>query len=235
MSALDSLETYCGWTESVRTTLKPWEMMVGWHVQGNRILPGLLGWCRISSIHTVDGQHPAPVGNHGKPLFVGIYRGIETHSLGFLNGGAVHGFRVHPRYALAQVSGPPGRVRPEFPETWCHGATQPKVLVRKPRTLAWNPIKTQASTKPPARSGSKSAGTQAAFLMKLKRCFSPWAPAAGSPRARAAPVAKTVSSATSALLVSRPPRPRSPKMGMFLKRAPHMSHQNMNPAGESDA
>ena len=25
--------------------------------------------------HTVDGRNPAPLGNHGKPLFVGVYRG----------------------------------------------------------------------------------------------------------------------------------------------------------------
>ena len=27
--------------------------------------------------NTVDGRNPAPLGNHGKPLFVVIYRGIE--------------------------------------------------------------------------------------------------------------------------------------------------------------
>ena len=27
-------------------------------------------------ISTVDGRNPAPLGNHGKPLSVGIYRGI---------------------------------------------------------------------------------------------------------------------------------------------------------------
>ena len=29
-----------------------------------------------ASFHTVDGRNPAPLGNHGKPLFVGIYRGM---------------------------------------------------------------------------------------------------------------------------------------------------------------
>ena len=30
----------------------------------------------LKHIHTVDGRHPAPLGNRGKPWFVGIYRGI---------------------------------------------------------------------------------------------------------------------------------------------------------------
>ena len=36
------------------------------------------------AVDTVDGQNPAPRWNHGKPLFVGIYRGIIIP--GFLGG-----------------------------------------------------------------------------------------------------------------------------------------------------
>ena len=41
--------------------------------------------------HTVDGRNPlrTTLGNYGKPLFVGIYRGIESFQ-GFLRGA---GFR----------------------------------------------------------------------------------------------------------------------------------------------
>ena len=35
-----------------RTTLKPWETMFCWYLQGNQIIPGFLGWGRISSIHS---------------------------------------------------------------------------------------------------------------------------------------------------------------------------------------
>ena len=38
----------------------------------------------------MDGRNPfAPLGNHGKPLFVGIYRGIESFQ-GFLGGAGFH-------------------------------------------------------------------------------------------------------------------------------------------------
>ena len=37
---------------------------------------------RVLARNTVDGQNPAPLGNHGKPFFVGIHRGIII--LGFL-------------------------------------------------------------------------------------------------------------------------------------------------------
>ena len=30
----------------------------------------------VKSLHTVDARNPAPFGNHGKPVFVGIYQGI---------------------------------------------------------------------------------------------------------------------------------------------------------------
>ena len=30
------------------------------------------------NVHTVDGRNPAPLCNHGTPLSVGIYRGIES-------------------------------------------------------------------------------------------------------------------------------------------------------------
>ena len=35
----------CGWTNSVRTTLIPWLK------QGNKIIPGVLGWCEMDFAH----------------------------------------------------------------------------------------------------------------------------------------------------------------------------------------
>ena len=45
---------YCGWTKSC-TTLKPWETIVCWYLQGNRIILGFFGWCVawISSISSL--------------------------------------------------------------------------------------------------------------------------------------------------------------------------------------
>ena len=41
--------------------LHHWETMVetivGWYLQGNRIIPGFLRWCRISSIHSISYRH----------------------------------------------------------------------------------------------------------------------------------------------------------------------------------
>ena len=47
---------------------------------------------------TVDGRNPAPLGNHGKPLFVGIYMGIDSFQ-GFLGGAkwisSIHNFDTY--------------------------------------------------------------------------------------------------------------------------------------------
>ena len=32
---------------------KPWQTIVCWLLQGNQVIPGFLGWCRISSIHSM--------------------------------------------------------------------------------------------------------------------------------------------------------------------------------------
>ena len=37
-----------------RTTLKPWETVVRWYLQGI-LMPWLLRWCRILSIHSIRG------------------------------------------------------------------------------------------------------------------------------------------------------------------------------------
>ena len=42
----------------------------------------------VIPVRIVDGRNPAPLGNHGKPLLVGIYR--ESSFRGFLGGA---GFR----------------------------------------------------------------------------------------------------------------------------------------------
>ena len=48
---INSSLPYCGWTKSC-TTWKPWETIVCWYLQKNQIIPGVLRWCRISSIHS---------------------------------------------------------------------------------------------------------------------------------------------------------------------------------------
>ena len=55
---------YCGGTKSC-TTLKPWlkPLFVGL-CRGNRIILGLLGWCRISSIHTPQVMIPHQTQGH---------------------------------------------------------------------------------------------------------------------------------------------------------------------------
>ena len=35
---------YVGGRHPFRTTLKPWDAIVRWHLQGNQIIPGFLGW-----------------------------------------------------------------------------------------------------------------------------------------------------------------------------------------------
>ena len=49
------------------------------------IFLSFLCWCLREAITTVDGQDPAPLRNHEKPLFVGICGGIESFQ-GFLGG-----------------------------------------------------------------------------------------------------------------------------------------------------
>ena len=42
--------TYRGWKKSC-TTLKPWETIFFWYLQGNRIIPGFFGWCEMDFVH----------------------------------------------------------------------------------------------------------------------------------------------------------------------------------------
>ena len=42
----------------------------GWAVEAHVDGP------EVALTNTVDGRNPAPLGNHGKPLFVGIYKKI---------------------------------------------------------------------------------------------------------------------------------------------------------------
>ena len=65
---------------------------VCWYLQGNRIIPGILRWCRILFIHsTVDGcdicSHHCKTAVETR-TFVGIYRRIESFR-GFLGGAGV--------------------------------------------------------------------------------------------------------------------------------------------------
>ena len=41
---------YCGWTKSC-TTLKPWETILYWYLQADRIIPGFLRWCEMHFVH----------------------------------------------------------------------------------------------------------------------------------------------------------------------------------------
>ena len=48
---------YCGWTKSC-TTWDKVETIIYWHLQGNRMILGILSWCeRISSIHSAMSRY----------------------------------------------------------------------------------------------------------------------------------------------------------------------------------
>ena len=86
----------------------------------------------IAPASGVDGRNPAPLGNHGKPGLVGIYRGIESFQ-GSLGAKWVSSIHTEPNTRLACLGA--GRPLWSFPADPCW--TPRRSACRAPQRWCW--------------------------------------------------------------------------------------------------